>query len=593
MTDSTKTLLSALHFLWSYWMRYPRVVIATGFTLALMYLGNILVPVMAGRLVDAVALGLSPAAYEAASAALLGLVLVIALSQVARRLSFYLWVFLASEVMTRMVEDGFAKVQRFSTAWHAENFAGATVRKLTRGMWAYDLLADTLFFGIIPTVCMLAGLTVMLTLQWWLMGLVFAVLAIAYIWLSVVLSIRYVGPAMTVQADEDSRLGGVIADAISCNAVVKSFGAEAREEARLGEVAASWRAKARHAWNRSVSLGALQAAMLLLMLASLIGLALYLWGNGYTGAGTVGVALTTFLVMDGYLRDVGMHINNLQKSVSEIADLVAFTRARPSIGDRAAAGPLRVTKGAIAFENVVFHYGDHPEPLFDGLNVRIEPGERVALVGHSGSGKSTFVRLLQRLFEVTGGRITIDGHDIASVAQESLRASMAVVPQDPALFHRTLAENIAYGRPGARMDEIEAAARRARAHDFIAGLPQGYQTEVGERGVKLSGGERQRIAIARAFLSAAPILILDEATSSLDSVTETLIQDGLDELMAGRTTLIIAHRLSTVRQVDRILVFEEGRIVEEGSHGALMQRQGGLYRALYETQSIGLSEKSG
>jgi ATP-binding cassette subfamily B protein len=219
------------------------------------------------------------------------------------------------------------------------------------------------------------------------------------------------------------------------------------------------------------------------------------------------------------------------------------------------------------------------------MNVRIAPGERIGLVGHSGSGKTTFVKLIQRLYDVTSGRIVIDGQSIAQATQESLRSQIAIVQQEPILFHRSLAENIAYARPEASRAQIERAARLANAHEFIVGLPRGYETLVGERGVKLSGGERQRVALARAFLADAPVLILDEATSSLDSESEALIQEAMSRLMSGRTSIVIAHRLSTVRAMDRILVFEHGRIVEEGDHEALLRRPHGHYRRLFERQS--------
>ena len=218
------------------------------------------------------------------------------------------------------------------------------------------------------------------------------------------------------------------------------------------------------------------------------------------------------------------------------------------VADRPGARPIRIGSGDIEFEHVTFHYGGHRLPLYRDFSVSIRPGERVGLVGHSGSGKTTFVKLIQRLYDVNDGRILIDGQDIAEATQASLRPQIAIVQQEPILFHRSLAENIAYGRPGASQEEIEHAAKLANAHDFIERLPKGYATLVGERGVKLSGGERQRVAIARAFLADAPILILDEATSSLDSESEVLIQQAMERLMAGRTTLVIAHRLSTVRR---------------------------------------------
>jgi ATP-binding cassette subfamily B protein len=225
---------------------------------------------------------------------------------------------------------------------------------------------------------------------------------------------------------------------------------------------------------------------------------------------------------------------------------------------------------------VTFGYANAAEPLYRDFSLAIAPGERVALVGATGAGKSTFVKLIQRLYDLDGGRILIDGQDISTVTQASLRRTIAVVPQDPALFHRSVAENISYGRPDATPDQIRAAARRARAHDFIAGLPQGYDTLVGERGVKLSGGERQRVALARAFLADARILVLDEATSSSMWKRNARSRAAMDELMVGRTTVVIAHRLSTIRGADRILVFQNGRVVEEGRHGELLAR-GGAY----------------
>jgi len=271
--------------------------------------------------------------------------------------------------------------------------------------------------------------------------------------------------------------------------------------------------------------------------------------------------------------------------MNTLEELVAIYDQPFGIVDAADARPIEIAGGRIAFEDVTFHYGGHRTPLYDGLSVDIAAGERVGLVGRSGSGKTTFVKLVQRLYDVSDGRILIDGQDIAKATQQSLRSQVAIVQQDPVLFHRSLAENIAYGRPGASMAAIEQAAALANAHEFIMRLPKGYGTMVGERGVKLSGGERQRVALARAFLADTPLLILDEATSSLDSESEALIQQAMQRLIKGRTAIVIAHRLSTVRSLDRILVFDRGEIVEQGSHAALIARAGGIYRSLFERQA--------
>jgi ATP-binding cassette subfamily B protein len=315
-----------------------------------------------------------------------------------------------------------------------------------------------------------------------------------------------------------------------------------------------------------------------------------MWQQGLATPGDITFVLAMFFVLQGYLRDVGQHIRNLQRAVNDMEELVALERTPLGIDDAKGAKAIAIGKGEIAFDHVTFQYGAHPTPLYRDFSVRIAPGERVGLVGHSGSGKTTFVKLIQRLYDVKSGSISIDGQNIAMVKQASLRSQIAIVQQEPILFHRTLAENIAYARPDATRAEIELAAKQANAHDFILDLPKGYETLVGERGVKLSGGERQRVAIARAFLADARVLILDEATSSLDSESEVQIQQAMERLMVGRTTLVIAHRLSTVRALDRLLVFDKGRIVEEGDHAELIRLNGGIYRRLFERQALELTK---
>ncbi|HEY4162064.1 MAG TPA: ATP-binding cassette domain-containing protein, partial [Dongiaceae bacterium] len=314
------------------------------------------------------------------------------------------------------------------------------------------------------------------------------------------------------------------------------------------------------------------------------------WWHGQATPGDLAYVLTAYLVIHGYLRDVGWYIRDLQHAVNEMEEMVAIGAEPFGVADRSGARPIAIEAGRIEFKNVRFHYPGHATPLYDGLDVTIDAGEKVGLVGLSGSGKTTFVKLIQRLHDIQSGRILIDGQDVATCAQASLRSQIAIVQQEPILFHRSLAENISYGRPQASIAEIMQAAKLANAHDFIDRLPSGYGTLVGERGVKLSGGERQRVALARAFLADAPILILDEATSSLDSESEALIQEATERLIEGRTAIVIAHRLSTVRALKRILVFDRGRIIEEGNHRQLTQHSDGVYRRLFDRQVLGLVE---
>ncbi|TXN03964.1 ABC transporter ATP-binding protein [Methylobacterium sp. WL64] len=565
--------------------RWPLVAGLSG-AITLATFAEVLLPLYAGRLVDALTGPERQAALEAALPAFLAMTALGLATALLRHVAWSLVVPLTLHTMSDMARDGFARVQRFSTEWHANTFSGSTVRKISRGMWALDGLNDTLLLALLPALVVLLGTALVLGLHWPALGAVVALGAAAYVGATALLATRVIAPASALSNALDTRLGGALSDAIGNNAVVKAFGAEAREEARLGRLLARWQRRTHRTWMIITWSGTGQLGLLLALRTAIVATALWLWWRGEASPGDVAYVLTTTFVVHGYLRDIGGHINHLQRAVNEMEELVALADEPLGVADRPGAAPLAVAGGTIRFEAVRFHYGAHGHPLYDGLSVTIPAGQRVGLVGRSGSGKTTFVKLIQRLYDVSGGRVTIDGQDVAAASQDSLRAQVAIVPQEPVLFHRSLAENIAYARPGASAQAIERAARLANAHAFIARLPDGYATLVGERGVKLSGGERQRVALARAFLADAPILILDEATSSLDSESEALVQEAMARLMHGRTALVIAHRLSTVQALDRILVFDHGRIVEDGPHADLMRRPGGAYRALFERQSV-------
>ncbi|MGI6244871.1 MAG: ABC transporter ATP-binding protein [Pseudochelatococcus sp.] len=583
-TGRPEPFRAVLAFTFRHWGRQPLTVAAIVGAIALMTAANLFVPVFAGHLVDAIAHA-GPGALDSALRALASIVAVGAAAVVCRHVGFLCITRLTLSTMERVAQDAFARLQRFSTDWHANNFAGSTVRKVTRGMWALDLLTDTLLIALLPSLVVLFGTTVLLAWRWPVMGLVVLVGAVLYVGVTLLLSLRWIAPAARLANAWDTRLGGALADAVSCNAVVKAFGAEGREDARLAQVLAKWRRRTRRTWIRGTCAGTAEDTVLLALQAAVVGLVIWLWMQGDATPGDAAFVLTSYALVHGYLYDVGQHVHNLQRSVNDMEELVAMHAVALGVEDHAGAADMAVQGGAIAFENVTFHYAGHDEPLYRDFSLSIRAGEKVGLVGRSGSGKTTFVKLIQRLYDVTGGRVTIDGCDVAAATQASLRANIAIVQQEPVLFHRSLVENIAYGRPGALPADIEHAARLANAHDFIMRLPKGYATLVGERGVKLSGGERQRVALARAFLADAPILILDEATSSLDSESEALIQQAIERLMQGRTTIVIAHRLSTVRAMDRILVFDRGRVVEEGSHDVLLAKPDGAYRALFERQA--------
>lgn len=551
---------------------------------------DLMMPIYSGRLIDAVSSpGLGHADALHAALRSLGLMAVLgALLVCGRHIGFLAIIRLTTRLMTRFASNAFWRVQRFSTDWQANNFAGSIVRRVTRGMWATDLMNDTLLLALLPAVVVLVGSSVLLGLRWPAMGAIVAAGAVLYITLSIALSLLYVAPAARLSNAQDTRIGGAMADAVTCNAVVKAFGAEKREDLRLSKVVDKWSIRTFRTWTRGTRSGTVQLLVLLALRITVILFALLLWWRGRATPGDVAFVLTSYFIIHGYLRDIGQHVANLQRSVNDMEEMVEIDSLPLGIVDREGAKPIRVHSGDIRFDHVTFRYGAHATPLFSDFSLHVPGGQRVGLVGHSGSGKTTFVKLLHRLYDINDGQILVDGQNIAAVRQDSLRAQMALVPQEPILFHRSLAENIAYGRPNASREQIEHAARLAHAEEFILRQPKGYATLVGERGVKLSGGERQRIALARAFLADAPVLILDEATSSLDSESEALIQEATERLMIGRTSIIIAHRLSTVRMLDRILVFDHGEIVEEGTHDQLVGRADGVYKRLFDRQALGL-----
>src|SRR4051794_774645 len=397
-----------LPFVFRHWLGQPRRASIVAGSLLGATVADLFMPVFSGRLVDAITAGASDAGARQAAWTAFGAIVALGFcSMLLRFIGLQAIVPFSLQLMSEISRNAFARVQRFSSEWHANSFAGSTVRKITRGMWALDLLNDTILMALLPSLAVLIGSMVLLGLHWPALGGVLAVGALVYVPMTVMFSTRAIAPAARISNAWDTRVGGTLADALTCNAVVKSFGAEPREDTRLTRVINRWRTRVRRTWQRYTYTLMAQLSVLLCLRASVIGGSLLLWIAGRASPGDVTYVLTSYYIIHAYLRDVGMHVNNLQRSVNDLEELVAIHDLDIGIADAPGALPISVRGGCIVFEDVTFHYGGHRAPLYDGLSVNIRAGERVGLVGRSGSGKTTFVKLVQRLYDVSGGRILI------------------------------------------------------------------------------------------------------------------------------------------------------------------------------------------
>ena len=475
--------------------------------------------------------------------------------------------------------DAFAFVQRHSHRYFTDHFAGSLANKISdlpRAMGSLLMNINWRFTTTFSTtLCVMIAVALISPIA----ALVLAV------WVAVHLGIafrfaRRIDALSHDNAERKSKLQGLIVDSFSNQLAVRIF-ARNRQERDVLDVAQHGERLSHRSMLRAIWCARFYTDLPMLLAAiGLLFLSVALWRERALSVGDVVFIMYASSNVMNYIWMFAADLPQFYADTGVIRQALDVMSQPREVTDHPEAQPLHVQGGAIVFDNVSFGYRDLGG-VFDGLNVTIAPGERVGLVGFSGSGKTTFVNLLLRLYDLQGGRILIDGQEIARVTQDSLHEAIAVIPQDTSLFHRSLMDNIRYGRPDASEEEVVAASKQAQCHDFVMGLEQGYETEVGERGVKLSGGQRQRIALARAILKQAPILVMDEATSALDSVTERVIQESMETLMRGRTALVIAHRLSTLSRLDRILVFDQGRLIEEGTHETLLAAQGHYARMWY------------
>ena len=489
-----------------------------------------------------------------------------------------------TKVEAHLRTQSFDGLLRHSYQFFTNSFSGSLVRQTNRFVDAFGRLGEKFQWNIVPLFVTLIGVTIALSLRHALLGLVMAAWIVVFVGLNVWLSVWKLKYDAR-RAALDSKVTGALADAITNAVNVKLFSAYGHEHARYGEVVDQHRRITKWTWDLAEIATAVQTILMGVIEIGIMYVGVRLWQKGALTVGDFALLQAYLISVFDKLWEFGRTIRDIYEQLADASEMAVVLNTPYEVADARGGKKLKVEHGEIVFQNVEFRYHKTRRVLSD-FTLTIIPGEKIALVGPSGAGKSTVTKLLLRFFDVTSGEILIDGQNIARVRMESLWENVGLVPQEPMLFHRTVMENIRYGRRDAKGEDVIRAAKLAHAHEFIKDLPHGYETYVGERGVKLSGGERQRVAIARAILKNAPILVLDEATSSLDSESESLIQDALKKLMKGKTTIVIAHRLSTIMQMDRIVVVENGRVVDMGTHEELLKKEG-IYHKLWSIQAGG------
>lgn len=494
---------------------------------------------------------------------------------------------LRTRVMYDISNRCFAYLHKHSFDYFNGEFVGSLVKRVQWYVRAFETVFDRIIWSIMPLAISIAVILIVLLFVNVYLSLGILVWVIIFLGFNVVV-IKYKIKYDIQRSEAETKTTAVLADTITNHSNVKLFNGYKRELKNFSDVTEDLRRLRFFTANISNVVDAVQGFLMLSLEIVMFFVAIKLWQRGLITIGDFFLLQAYIITIFYRIWDFGRVLRDIYENLADAAEMTEIFETPHEIQDVPNAKKLKAKEGEIEFKDVLFDY-PRGASVMEKFNLLIPAGERLALIGPSGAGKTTAVKLLLRMYDVQAGQISIDGQDISKVTQESLWGNISLVPQDPILFHQSLIENIRYGRPGATDEEVIKAAKAAHCHEFIGGLVDGYDTYVGERGIKLSGGERQRVAIARAILRNAPILILDEATSSLDSESEGFIQDALDKLMKDKTVIVIAHRLSTIKKMDRIVVIDDGRIIEEGSHKSLQQLSKGLYRKLWELQAGGFS----
>ena len=586
--NKKSTARRTLHYYWAATSKHLGLFIglmlsSIGFIVLLSY-GN---PLLMSMIVDRVSA--EPVApdqvFEVFGPYIIALIAINLIGQACSKVQDYTSFNLEIAASYDLATEAFDALSNQSMTFHSNRFGGTLVSQTTKFMNAYSQMLENITFPFLPIICSIIATCVILIPRVPAYVVILMALLVVYAIVSYVMYKRILSLNEDA-ADAQNTLSGALSDAVTNILAVKTYGREDYERELFDRANREVVARDTKRMMASLARGIITACIALAIMSVV---AVFIAG----GKAWFGITPGTLVIMFTYTYTITNQFNfisrGLQRFNVAFGDASGMTSVLDEprlVADEPNAKPLKVIAGDIDFIDLNFWYtdGNAKTKVFDNFNLHIPAGQRVGLVGRSGAGKTTLTKLLLRLSDIQEGEILIDGQNVAKGTQQSLRRQVAYVPQEALLFHRTIAENIAYARPDASMDEIREAARQANALEFIERLPQGFDTVTGERGIKLSGGQRQRIAIARAMLANAPILVLDEATSALDSESEKLVQDALEKLMQGRTSIVVAHRLSTVASLDRIVVLDRGKIVEDGPHAELIA-QGGEYAQLWSRQT--------
>lgn len=523
---------------------------------------------------------------------LLDIIVIIALIWIAswamRRLQDFSNIYLAARVIRDLFSSAFEYLIGHSYNFFTSNFAGSLTHRVSKFARAFEIMFDAIVIQFFPTFLFVCGAVTVLFIRNHALGIALGVWAVLFMTFQIYVA-KLRQPIRAARAEADTRITGTLADSISNHPTIMLFSGARYEHRLFNSVVDVWRKATLRSWLSDVYIWSGIGFFIIVIEVGLLWGATIYWSRGLLTIGDFVLIQAYLMTTFDRLISINRELRRFYDSLADSSEMVYILETPHGVPDISGAKPLQVSQAEISFKDIRFSFHSD-KPVLQSINLQIKPREKVGLVGPSGAGKSTITKLLLRMFDIQGGRIAIDGQNIAKVTQNSLRDAISFVPQEPVLFHRSLIENIRYGRRKATDEEVIVAAKKAHCHEFISALPGKYGSFVGERGVKLSGGERQRVAIARAILKNAPILLLDEATSSLDSESEALIQDALEVLMKDKTVVVIAHRLSTIMKMDRIVVLDNGSIIAEGTHKELLEDKG-LYQKLWKIQAGGFRDE--